>query len=269
MGKHIFVDGGLYVSKGCLYSRDVSAGGSWHPEDAEIISPLGGVWEITTDTGSIFSSYYVREFVSCGGGEYGDIVAYADIYKFTIDQYEKGLEQIKRMLESVPGGEQGVLYCQQQFASVFSLMEQFLSCTFVRQTCDREESYHQVLESGLLQQKFGNKQILNGPDCLEKELKYIELVNNVVYHNQKAVRRLFDSAFGICVDLCPLEDLLEKRNDIIHRFGHEKKGGDLRLAPDDVRDLIVKVDNIVNETARQMLALPPSERMYPEVHTDN
>lgn len=225
MGRHIFVDGGLCVSKGCLYSRNVSAGGSWHPEDSEVITPLGGVWEVTSDTGSIFTSYYVREFVSCGGGEYGDIVAYMDIYQFTIDQYEKGLALLKRMLESVPAGEQGYLYCQQQFASVFSLMEQFLSNTFVRQTCDREESYHQVLESGFLQKLFkGDEKILNAPDCLEKELKYIELANKVVYHNHEKVKKLFKYAFGICVDLRPLDKLLEKRNDIVHRFGHRKIG---------------------------------------------
>lgn len=263
MGKHIFVKGGLFASTGNLYTRDIAAGSSWYPADAEIITPEGGVWEIKENTGSIFDSYYVGGFVSAGGTEVGEIKAYADIYQFTVKQYEKGLCLIRKMLENVPAGECGYLYCQQQYASVFSLMEQFLSCTFVKQTCDREESYHKVLDSGLLQQKFGKK-VLNGPDCLEKELLYIDLANRVVYHSQNMVRVLFQEAFGIDVDLSLLENELKIRNDIIHRFGHTDSGVDIDVTVDDITALITKVDGLVRETAKQISSLPETERMYPE-----
>ena len=78
MGKHIFVNGDLFASTGNLYTRDIAAGRSWYPSDAEIITPEGGVWEIKENTGSIFDSYYVGGFVSAGGTEVGGIKAYAD-----------------------------------------------------------------------------------------------------------------------------------------------------------------------------------------------
>lgn len=265
MGKHIFVDGNLLATTGNLYTRDISAGGSWHPEDAVIITPEKGVLEITEDTGSIFDSYYVSGWVTAGGIEVGGIKAYSDIYKFTIEQYEKGFALIKSMLGHIPAGERGLLFCQQQYASVFSLMEQFLSCTFVKQTCDREESYHNVLSSGFLQCKFGKqKHILNGPDGLEKELLYIDLANSVVHHNQKSVKELFHSAFGIDVDLSPLEDSLKIRNDIMHRFGQTSSGSEVVVMVKDIEALIGIVDSIVHETARQITELPESERMYPK-----
>jgi hypothetical protein len=137
-------------------------------------------------------------------------------------------------------------------------MEKLLSFSFVRQTCDNEESYHRVLASGLLQQKYGNKPILNGPDCLEKELKYIELANKVVYHNQKAVKALFNDAFGIDVDLSPLEAALDVRNDIMHRFGRTKSGADVVLSLEEVQALIQSVDAIVKSTAKQIMAYQKS-----------
>lgn len=265
MGRHIFINGNLVATTGNLYTRDISAGGSWHPDDAEVVTPERGTLEITEDTGSIFDSYYVSGEVAAFGIVVGDIKAYCDIYKFTVEQYENGLALIKNMLETVPAEECGRLYLQQQYASLFSLMEQFLSCSFVKQTCDREDSYHKVIASGLLQKKFGQfKQILNGADCLQKELLYIELANRVVYHNLKAVKGLFQEAFGVNVDLSPLDNELKIRNDIMHRFGHTESGEDITVTVDDINALIAKIDCVVQQTERQISALPESERMYPK-----
>lgn len=257
MGKSILVNGALVATTGDLYSHNIIAGGSFHPVDAEVITPPGGVLEITEDTGSIFNTYYVSGYVTAGGIlglTKGAICAFADIYEFTLRDYADGLRLIESMLERIPAGSCGNLYLQQQYASVFSLMEKFLSFTFVRQTCDNEDSYRRVLASGLLQQKYGNKDVLNGPDGLKKELKYIELANKVVYHNQKAVKSLFDAAFGIDVDLSPLEGALTVRNDIMHRFGHTIGGADIVITLEEVKRLIAAVDGIVNNTARQILA---------------
>lgn len=258
MGKSIYVEGAILATTGDLYSHNIIAGGSFYPANAEIITPPNGVLEIAVDTGSIFDTYYVREWVTASGISglsKGAICAFADIYVFTIRDYVDGLRLIESMLDNIPKDTRKNLYLQQQFASVFSLLEKFLSFSFVRQTCDNEESYRRVLASGLLQQRFTkDKGILNGPDGLEKELKYIELANRVVYHNQKAVRNLFDEAFGVDVDLSPLEDALRIRNDIMHRFGHTERGSVIVVTLDDVRTLMQMVDGIVNNTAKQIMA---------------
>lgn len=261
MGKNIYINGALFASTGDLYSHNIISGGTFHPDDAVVIDPPNGVLEITKDTGSIFDTYYVRKWVTAGGIlglSKGAICAFADIYEFTIRDYVNGLKMIESMLDDIPVDARRNLYLQQQFASVFSLMENFLSFTFVRQTCDNEDSYRRVLASGLLQQKYGNKTILNGPDCLEKELKYIELASKVVYHNQKAVRDLFNVGFGIDVDLGPLDKALRIRNDIMHRFGYTESGSKVVVALEEIHSLIKTVDGIVNNTAKQILAYQES-----------
>lgn len=258
MGKNIYIEGSIYATTGDLYSHNVIVGGSFHQEDAETITPPNGVFEITKDTGSIFDTYFVRDGVTVSGilgVSKGAICAFADIYEFTIRDYLEDMRLIESMLEAIPEAPRCQnLYLQQQYASIFSLLEKFLSFSFVRQTCDNEESYRRVLASSFLQQKYG-KTILNGPDCLEKELKYIELANRVVYHNQKAVKTLFNVAFGIDVDLTPLEEDLRIRNDIMHRFGHSEKGADIVISLDEVRVLMQKVNSIATNTAKQILAL--------------
>lgn len=266
MGKHIFVDGRICATTGNLYTRNIFAGVPWHPDDCIEITPEGGVIEIKEDEGSIFDTYYVSGAVTSGGIDVGAVKAYFDIYKFTIEQYEAGRKLIEQMLEAVPEGKQGNLYCQQQFASVFSLMEQFLSCTFVRQTCDREESYYRVLKSGFFQKRYkDHKDALNGPNDgkagLKKQILYIDLANLVVYHNKGFVKKLFKAAFNINVNLKLLEEELDTRNDIAHRFGHTTTGREVTVTADDVKALIAKVDKIVHKTAAQINALPPSEAL--------
>ena len=262
MGKNIYIDGAIFASTGDLYSYNIVSGGTPHPDDAEIIAPPNGVLEITEDTGSIFNTYYVREWVTAGGIlglSKGAVCAFANIYEFTIRDYDAGLRLIQSMLDRVPEDSRQNLYLQQQYASVFSLMEKFLSFTFVRQTCDNEDSYRRVLASGFLQRRFGQYQaVLNGPDCLEKELKYIELANTIVYHNQKAVRTLFNEAFGFDVDLKPLEEELKKRNDMMHRFGHTKTGAEVVVRLDEISNLLQTVDSIVRKTCKQILSFQKS-----------
>lgn len=261
MGKQYYINGGVVAEKGCLYTRDIKAGCTWHPEDAEEKPIENGEWRITKREGSIFDTYYVSGYVTAGGiDDNGAIKAYIDIYKFTIEQYEEGIALIRKMLQRVPEGECENLYCQQQFASVFSLMEQFLSCTFVRQTCDREDSYHRVLEAGHLQEWYGKRQILNGPDGLDKELMYIEQANRVVYNNIERVPKLFEAAFGVSIEMSELKDAVTVRNDIVHRFGHTIMGAEVRLTAADVQALIEKVDELVHKTAEQIMALPETEK---------
>ena len=122
-----------------------------------------------------------------------------------------------------------------------------------------EASYHKVLDSGLLKARSCQEEAtINGPDGVKKELLFIKMANRVVYHNKKDVNHLFEAAFGINVDLCPLESLLSIRHDITHRFGYSKSalGGKVNVTFDDVKSLMEKVDDIVSSTSSQLPPLP-------------
>ena len=254
MGRNVFVDGDLLITTGSLYVKNISAGGRFHPTDSDVIVPPRGQLLIKDRMGSIFDSYYVSGAVATK--REGSLFAFIDIYDFTVKEYESGRELIRKMATLNVPTQYNTVFYQQLYASIFSLLERFLSCTFIKQTCSREESYRNVLNTGFLQRKFGQfKNILNGPDCLSKELLYIELTNRIVYHNQKSVKELFESAFGIDVDLSSLNNQINVRNDIIHRFGFTTKGIELSLTKNDVDTLLDLVNSIVIKTATQISEL--------------
>lgn len=262
MAKKYYINGNLIASPGSLYARDVSAGESAPPTDAEVIMPDGGELWLTKDTGSIFDTYYVNGDVAVAGGVNGDVYAFKDIYEFTIREYNEGVSRLRGLLEVAVPSEYQQLFYQQQFASCFSLLESFLSSTLIRETCDREDAYHRVWESECLNRvKRGGQQksIAKGTDCLEKELLYIELTNQLICHNPKHVRQLFQTAFGIDVDLSSLEEDIERRHNIVHRNGFSKKGEPILVTHDDVNALLAKIDAIVQNVIEQITQLTSSE----------
>lgn len=259
----VYVDGDLTVTAtGTLYTWSISAGSGNFSDNARIITPPNGVLEITDIEGSIFDTYYVRGDVAATGIVVGGVEQMCYKYKFTNSDYEKGKRLVNGILDHIRNSEleddkKDLLY-QQQYTSIISLMEHFLSCSFVGHICNHEESYHSVLQSGLLQQYCKDKTTLNGPDCIKKELLFIDQANTIVYHNQHKVKKLFEAAFGINVDLSPLEVQLNIRHNITHRFGYSKSvlGGKVNVTYDNVIALMTAVDAIVRNTQSQLPMLP-------------
>lgn len=259
MGKVYYIDGGVYSTTGNLYTRDISAGDDYCPDGAIVITPPNGVLEITQNAGSIFDTYHVKSFVTASGIDVGNIYGFKNIYQFTIDSYYKNRDMLNKILVSPPEDVQlRHIFYQQQYAHVFSLMERFLSDTFVRQTCDNEDSYHRILDSGILVSKNivqgkTNKSIITGEDCLDKELLYINSIENyIVYHKFDLVSDLFSIAFNISVDFGSLKSQLDTRHDIIHRFGQSTKGVERIITEADVFSLIETIDGYVETITEQM-----------------
>lgn len=260
MGKIYVINGGIFATTGNLYTRDIWTMDDRCPEEAIIITPPNGVLEITQNTGSIFDTYHVKSFVTASGIDIGNIFAFKDIYQFTINSYKMNRDILKRLLLCPPKDlELRHIFYQEQYAQVFSLLERFLSDTFVRQTCDNENTYHRVLNSGILISKNViqgkvNRKIIKGSDCLEKELLYIRTIkNNIVYHKFDLIRELFSIAFNISVDFSPFTEPLVVRHDIIHRFGHSiKKRIDWTISEKDVLSLIEMVDGLVTTISSQL-----------------
>ena len=252
MGKVFHIKGGVFATTGNLYTRNIYAGDGRCPEGAITITPPNGILEITHNTGSIFDTYYVKDFVTASGIDVGNIFAFKNIYQFTVNSYQNNRELLTKLLMSAPEDVQlRQIFNQQQYAHVFSLMERFLSDTFVRQTCDNEGSYHRVLDSGILTAKNiiqgkANKELIRGDDCLEKELLYIRSIENyIVYHKFDLISELFSIAFDISVDFSSLKRPLEVRHDIIHRFGHSVKGAEVVITEKDILSLLDTVDGFV------------------------
>ncbi len=259
MAKVFFIDGGVVATTGNLYTKDIFAGDDHCPDGAIIISPPNGEWIISQDTGSIFDTYHVKSYVSASGIEVGNIYAFKSIYKFTIESYNRNRDLLKKLVSCPPEDLQlRHMFYQQQYAHVFSLFERFLCDTFVRQTCNDEETYHRVLKSGILLSKGiiqgkENRAIIKGEDCLKKELLYSNSIENyIVYHRFDLVSELFSTAFNISVDFSPLRSLLNTRHNIIHRFGKTNRGSVVSITEEQILSLINMVDVYVESISEQM-----------------
>lgn len=153
----------------------------------------------------------------------------------------------------IPEGLKNIFY-QQQFVSVFGALEYFLFDTFMGQVCNNYDSYNKVLSKHFRCLEYGKEitDILRGEHYIKQEKVFIEQTKEIVYHNKTSVSKLFLTAFDISVDLGILEDHINTRNDIVHRFGHTKKGGEVHVTKEKVLSIIAKIDIIVNDVLKNI-----------------
>lgn len=207
----------------------------------------------------MFDTYFVRGDVVATDLEKGNVYAFKSIYELTIRDYQADWIKLRSMLDLDIPIEKQNLFWQQQLVSAFSLLENFLSCTFLRETCDREDAYHRVWASGCLDKHIKGsvqKAIKNGPDCIQKELLYIEAVNRIIYHNPAHVRNIFKDAFGIDVQLESLGSELQKRHDIVHRFGYNKSAEQVLVTKEEVHSLLESIKNNTKDISERVLLIP-------------
>lgn len=256
MEKKVYIDGNLVVEHGNFYSRDIAAcAGEEYKVGAKIITPPNGELRITEDDGSIFTYYYVKGEVCCYGIDDGNVYAFYSDHKITHNSYKNNIRIVERLMDEVeiPEGLKNIFY-QQQFTSVFGALEYFLFDTFMWQVCNNYDIYSKVLSAHLRCLEYNNeiKGILRGEHNIKQERVFIEQTKEIVYHNTKKVSDLFSTAFDIPVDLGVLEDHISTRNDIVHRFGHTKKGNEVHVTKEIVLSLIAKIDIIVNDISKNI-----------------
>ena len=89
----------------------------------------------------------------------------------------------------------------------------------------------------------------------QKELLYIEAVNRIIYHNPAHVRNIFYEAFGIDVLLDSLGVELQKRHNIVHRFGYNKSAEQIIVTKEEVHSLLTSIDTITRDLSERVLLL--------------
>ena len=255
---NFYIDGSIVATTGNLYTRDIICLCDSIPIDCEYIKPDDGLWVVTEPTGSMFDTYYVQGGATALGIKVGNIFAFKNIYELTLQEYDENYNVLKSLLEVEHPVNNDILFYQQLFASCFSLLESFLNSTFLRFTCDSEDAYHKIWNNKCLDRCYAiiqNKVVAKGPDCVQKEILFREAVNQIVYHRFDKVHDLFQIAFNMNVQLETLEDRLEKRHDIVHRFGYDKNGNRIIIDHNDVKSLLEEIDAIVKNIAEQMMEI--------------
>lgn len=256
MEDKVYINGNVLVEHGMFYTRDCAIlAGEEYKIGAKVISPSNGVLRITEDYGSIFTRYYIKGGCTCLGINDGNSYTFSTEHKITHNIYKNNIRVIERLLDEVEVPENlRNIYYQQQYVSVFGAMEYYLFETFMGQVCNNYDIYVKVLSAHLKCLEYDDiiKKILRSEHNINQEKVFIEQTKNVIYHNNKQVASLYSVAFDISVDLSVLDNYIKTRNDIVHRFGHTKKGNEIRVAKDEVLLLIAKVDILVQKITKEI-----------------
>lgn len=252
----IYINGSVVVEQGVFYAKNIAMYASDEfKAGAKIITPPNGVLRISEDYGSLFTCYYVKSGITMYGFEGSGITIFAPPNKTEYESYKEHMANINKLIEeAVVPQEVENLFLQQQYISAFSVLEYFLFNTFMRHVCNNYNTYIKVLSSQLRCLEYGKEitDILRGIHDLKQEKIFIQQAKEVVYHNTKQISALFSVAFGISVDLNILNSHINTRNDIVHRFGHTKKGDNIYVRKDNVLSLITKIDVLVQKVERDM-----------------
>ncbi|MBM3632187.1 MAG: hypothetical protein FJX03_00545 [Alphaproteobacteria bacterium] len=127
------------------------------------------------------------------------------------------------------------------FVFVVTNLETYLSDIFVKSIfkpeidCNSREKF--LRASRKSSEKIRISEIFRRYDKIDDEIK--DEIQNTSFHNLPLVKKLFaevlDISFG---NTQPLEDLIRKRHDFIHRGGKDKDGKEISTDENEIRNLI-------------------------------
>lgn len=196
-------------------------------------------------------------------GENGStIIIFKDEHKNTYSKFKQIQEQILLLLETaiIPNECQNYFY-QQQYISLYANLEYFLYNTFMWETCQCYESYKKILP---ILTKYSrdsqNKSILKGEHSILQEMKFVEQVKHIVYHNASKVKEIYKTAFNIDVNLNILSKELDIRHDIVHRAGYTKDGNFIKMTKEEVITLKDQIESIVESIALEIAKFNESKK---------
>lgn len=251
MDHEVYINGTVVVEHGIFYAKNFYTSlGINFKNKPKIISPPEGLFYITEDYGSIFTTYFISGGITCKGIDDGNARAFFDDHEETYELYKNNICKIEKFLNDivVPSDLMGLFY-QQQYISVFGALENFLFNTFMRQVCNNYELYRHVISNKLdilvPRRSDNDRNILCGPDCIEKEKTFIKKVQKIVFHNHSKVDILFKTAFNIMLNMHTLEPDINIRHDLVHRMGYTLNGNFVQIRKQQVEELITKVNSIV------------------------
>lgn len=247
MKKAIYIDGNLLVKKGIFHGLNFIMYSDEKYKnlcDDFISCNENGVYEVTENAGSMFTTYYVKGGITMYGENGSSIVFFKKEHEQTYAKYKEIQRKILQLLEEaiIPENCKNYFY-QQQYISIFANLEYFLYGTFIWETCQCYESYDKVLKAHLSFLEYKEaKHILRGEHCILQEMTFVEQAKHAVYHNTNQVSQLYENAFGITIDLDSFKKERDIRHDIVHRVGCF-----VQITKKDVIALKDKIDKLVED----------------------
>lgn len=259
MHKKVYIDGHFLLKSGIFYGLNfiMYANESYKNIADEIIScNADGIYEISEDSGSMFTEYYVKGGITMYGKNGSTIVIFKREHEDTFLKYKEIQSKIIRLLDEAIIPDDCINYFyQQQYISLIANLEYYLYGTLMWETCQNYDSYLKVINS-LTNKDFNikkeYKKIFKDEHNISQEIIFLKCISEIVYHRTKQLKFLFKNAFGVDVDFGIFENILEIRNNIVHRTGYTKEGELIQISKEQVFSLNDEIESLVEQITKQI-----------------
>ena len=171
---------------------------------------------------------------------------------------EEALATVRRLLELSDDKTLAEALNRLLYANVITALETYLSDIFINRVLTDSARLRRFIETTPDYQKRSLKYsdvFRAADDATDEAMRYLL---DVVWHNLAKAQALYRDTLGI--DIRPkLLDVVKAvpiRHDIVHRNGRDKSGVVVMVSPDEVRELIRAVEDLVHDIERQLKIKP-------------
>ena len=144
------------------------------------------------------------------------------------------------------------------YSNVITALETFLSDAFINTVLPDKASIRKFIESTpeFAERKLSLKELFTRVEQVDNEVKKY-LSDNVVWHRLEKVKSMYKDTLGVDFpdDWKTFFKAINLRHDIIHRNGRLRNGERIKLNEKDVRELIEKVQKLVDYLDSQIVTI--------------
>jgi hypothetical protein len=166
-----------------------------------------------------------------------------------VNHYRNSISSVRNFLTINIDYDQEYSLYKMLYVNIISIMEAYLSDTFVSQIMIDKNKIRKLVETTkeFSEQQFKLTEIFNVMENIENIVK--DYLAKMVWHNIPKVQALYNNVYGI--DMRKHTAILSKavtiRHDVVHRNGKTKDGDLVIIKKDDIEELIINVDSLVQE----------------------
>lgn len=154
----------------------------------------------------------------------------------------------RRLLNTSSKGESRELLFRLLFVNAVTILETFLSDTFINTISADQFLLKKFVASNpdFKDRKFSLNELFDCLDKIEKDVRNYLL--DLIWHNLPKVKEIYRSTLSIDFpdSMKPLYAAVIKRHDIVHRNGRDKEGRQIKVSRQDVEDILTTVRDLAD-----------------------
>lgn len=230
--------------------------GGYIPIHGALVDPFEEFWEFSDIVSEEIINNVAQDLYDIAADMWSPIPSPEDFYESEITKYIEFKVRVERVMSLLDRGDDFLIK-----ASVFSLLITAFE-TYLWETT-KEYLYNEKLnlENNLINSLKEFKEKISLADFYSKNINvkkelYEILDNKIVWHNIKSLTPIFKDGFMIdsLPDFARIQKHLDKRHNIVHRFGMSTDGYEMPLTKEEISELRSDLTFFVQELEQKIKA---------------